>query len=75
MKSFKRLFTFGIILTSLSLVMVGCGTDGTTGTTGSGNGGDKKYVIATDATYAPMEYMDANGELVGTDIDIVNAFL
>lgn len=73
MKRFKRLFTFGILLTSLSLVLVGCGTDGTDGTSGSGNGEGKKYVIATDATYAPMEYMDKNGEIVGTDIDIVNA--
>src|SRR5699024_3055559 len=27
----------------------------------------------TDATYAPMEYMDDNGEIVGINIEIVNA--
>lgn len=37
-------------------------------------GGDiTSLVVGTDATYAPMEYMDENGEIVGIDIDIVNA--
>src|SRR5699024_8085447 len=30
-------------------------------------------VAGTDATYAPMEYMDEDGEIVGINIDIVNA--
>ena len=71
MKRIKRLFSFGIIVSSLSLALVGCGTDSTTGT-GDTEGG-KKYIVATDATYAPMEYMDDKGNIVGTDIDIVNA--
>lgn len=33
----------------------------------------KKLVVGTDATYAPMEYMDDGGEIVGIDIDIVDA--
>lgn len=31
-----------------------------------------KVVIGTDATYAPMEYTDENGKIVGFDIDIAN---
>ena len=69
MKRIKRLVSLGFILSSVSLALVGCGTDSTTG----GEGGDKKYIVATDATYAPMEYMDDKGNIVGTDIDILNA--
>lgn len=72
MKSLKRIFSVGIILSSVSLALFGCGTGTSTSENGE-NGEDKKYIIATDATYAPMEYMDKNGNIVGTDIDIVNA--
>ena len=30
-------------------------------------------VIATDATYPPMEYIDANKNIIGFDIDLMNA--
>lgn len=33
----------------------------------------KKIVIATDATWPPMEYIDANKNIVGFDIDMLNA--
>jgi glutamine transport system substrate-binding protein len=69
LKRVKRFFSLGIILSSVSLALVGCGTDSST----EGNVGDKKYIVGTDATYAPMEYMDDKGNIVGTDIDIVNA--
>jgi glutamine transport system substrate-binding protein len=71
----KRIFSVGIILSSVSLALFGCGTGTSTSENGESGetGEDKKYIIATDATYAPMEYMDKNGNIVGTDIDIVNA--
>jgi polar amino acid transport system substrate-binding protein len=72
LKRIKRLVSLGFILSSVSLALVGCGTDSTTGSDG-GESGDKKYIVATDATYAPMEYMDDKGNIVGTDIDIINA--
>ena len=31
------------------------------------------YVIATDTTYAPFEYRDSSGELVGIDMDLMRA--
>jgi len=33
----------------------------------------KKYIIATDATWPPMEFVDANKNIVGFDIDLMNA--
>src|SRR5690606_10932894 len=39
-------------------------------------GGDPEgelYVIGTDTTFAPFEFRDASGELVGIDIDLMKA--
>jgi len=33
----------------------------------------QKIVVATDATWPPMEYMDENRNIVGFDIDLMNA--
>ncbi len=33
----------------------------------------KKYVIAADAAWPPMEFIDANKNMVGFDIDLMNA--
>lgn len=55
--------------------MAGCGTkdeDSKTATAGE-DGKITKLIVGTDATYAPMESMDASGNIVGIDIDIVNA--
>lgn len=70
MKRQKRLFSLGFLFLIISLVLFGCGSNSST----NENGGEgKKYVVATDATYAPMEYMDDKGNIVGVDIDIVKA--
>lgn len=34
---------------------------------------DKTYIIATDTTFAPFEFMDENQEYVGVDIDLLAA--
>ena len=33
----------------------------------------KKYVIATDITFAPFEYQDTNGEYVGIDSELMKS--
>ncbi|MHB1355114.1 MAG: basic amino acid ABC transporter substrate-binding protein [Anaerolineae bacterium] len=33
----------------------------------------KKYILASDATFPPMEMVDANKQIVGFDIDLINA--
>lgn len=35
--------------------------------------GNKKYIIATDTTFAPFEFEDANGNFVGIDMDLLKA--
>lgn len=66
-----RLTTFIFILLSLSIALFGCGTNSDSDV--AGNDGTKKLIVGTDATYAPMESMDKNGNIVGIDIDIVKA--
>ncbi|MCM3638104.1 basic amino acid ABC transporter substrate-binding protein [Sporosarcina luteola] len=73
-KSVKR-FMIGIALVCTSIFLIGCGA-GSTKTSGSGGdetSGKRKLVVGTDATYAPMEFMDEKGNIIGIDIDIVNA--
>lgn len=46
-------------------MLVGCDS-------GSGDSG-KTYVVATDTTFAPFEFTNADGEFVGIDLDILAA--
>ena len=54
--------------------------DGSTGTGGEPVSGGidplvagRTFAIATDTTFAPFEFRDANGELTGIDIDLITA--
>ena len=78
MKKGKHFISLGFLLVSVSIILFGCGTgSGKTGETGkNGTTGDskkEKFIVGTEAMYAPMEYMDEKGNIVGLDIDIVNA--
>lgn len=79
LKKELRLTTFFIILLGFTLILFGCGTasdsdsNSNTGSDANGNDDKQTLVAGTDATYAPMEYMDADGNIVGIDIDIVEA--
>jgi polar amino acid transport system substrate-binding protein len=78
MKKGTRLWSLGFLLVCLGLVLFGCGTGSDSAgskddSAGESSEGKKKLVVGTDATYAPMEYMDDKGEIVGIDIDIVKA--
>src|SRR5690554_6179584 len=84
LKKGLRLFSIIFLMLSISVLLFACGgsgdsdsdanTDTETSESSEGTDGEiTKLVAGTDATYAPMEYMDDNGEIVGIDIDIVNA--
>ena len=61
----------------LGLGLVGCGynsgSSASTGSASTGDSGSKKYVIATDTTFAPFEYTDESGKFVGVDVDLLAA--
>lgn len=63
-----------LIILVFSLILAACGTQSNGGSNAEGEtGGDTETLrVVTDAAYAPFEYMD-KGEIVGFDIDLVNA--
>jgi polar amino acid transport system substrate-binding protein len=57
----KKLVLAGITLIVLISALTGCGA------------GSNKIVVATDATWPPMEYVDEDKEIVGFDIELMKA--
>ncbi len=60
----KGIILFIVSLISVSFFMVSCSKDKTA---------VKNIVVATDATWPPMEYVDENKKIVGFDIDYLTA--
>lgn len=69
-----RTWITGLALAVL-VVAAGCGTKATdVGQAGqAGDGGKETIVVGTDAAYAPFEYVDADNNIVGFDIDLMKA--
>jgi polar amino acid transport system substrate-binding protein len=64
----KKLLWLGFVaLFVTSLLLTSCSS-------GSSNSSTSKITVATDATWAPFEYVDENSkEIIGFDIDVFNA--
>lgn len=76
MRKTGRFWLLGVLLVSLSVLFFGCGTKDSGSSSDVGEGESevvRKLIVGTDAAYAPMEWMDEKGNIVGIDIDIVNA--
>lgn len=67
MKKCLRLLMVMMLMLGLVFTTTGCGQEA-----GNKEGGNKKLVVATEATFAPFEYVE-NGEFKGFDIDIIHA--
>ena len=61
----RSLAVLFVVVTLAGLVLSACTAKPTSTVT--------KYVIATDAAWPPMEFVDANKNIVGFDIDLMNA--
>lgn len=72
MKQRLKWMTSLLIALLFVIVLAACGGNSEEAS-GTEDDGKLKLVAGTEATYAPMEYIDENGEIVGIDIDIVNA--
>ena len=66
----KLLCALMVIMMCVGLAACGNGTD-TTPAGESATG--KHFVIATDKGFSPFEFQDANGDIVGIDMDILAA--
>lgn len=61
-----------LIVAALMLVLAACGADSDEEKS-SADGGKQKVLVGTEATFAPFESMNDKGEIVGIDVDILNA--
>ena len=57
--------TWLAILMVVTMVLSACTTPQTTTPTAVPETGDNNYVVATDAAFPPMEFVDANKDIVG----------
>ena len=72
----KSLWTLLMIVAAFTLVLAGCGTKEDTssnGSTSDNDEGGKVYKVATEATFAPFESVDKEGNIVGIDVDVMQA--
>lgn len=70
----KKLFTFITPIAAASIILAACGTgDESSGSGSSSDDGTTKIVGGTEATFAPFESMDDNGNIVGIDVDVLDA--
>lgn len=63
----RRIWTVAIAAIVFSVLLAGCGNK-------DESSSGKTYKIATDASYAPMEFMDGD-KLVGFDVDFIAAVM
>ena len=61
-------FSLGAVLVTLLMTLLSLVSP-----TNSVKAETKKYVVATDITFAPFEYQDTNGEYVGIDIELMKS--
>lgn len=57
----------------MTLSLAACGGSGASQEESTGAAEGKKYIIATDTTFAPFEFTDADNNFVGIDVDILDA--
>lgn len=68
-----------LLLAGLMIVgAAGCGNGGGSGSSSAAAGsssaaGNKTYTIVTDTAFAPFEYQDEKGKLLGIDMDLLEA--
>lgn len=75
MFSNKKWFTL-MLVAALMLVLAACGSsdEGADSSVEGESGADfSKILVGTEATFAPFESMNDKGEIVGIDVDVMNA--
>lgn len=65
----KRILAFALIAVTALGLFSGCASKNDK----AEKGAPKKYIIATDTTFAPFEFENEKGEFVGIDMDLLKA--
>lgn len=78
MKNVKKILAIGLVAVFALGMLAACGNkdNGGSAPTGSANApapSGQKFVIATDMGFYPFEFEDADGNLVGIDMDLIRA--
>ncbi|MCT8975358.1 transporter substrate-binding domain-containing protein [Clostridium sp. CX1] len=68
----KKMIAKISIVAAIAVGLIGCGNKSVSTNTDSNKKFDKKYIIATDATYAPFSF-EKDGKYTGIDVDILDA--
>lgn len=68
----KKIILKVLIVATITIGLVGCGSTSKNTSDNSDKKFSKKYVISTDATYAPFEY-EKDGKYIGIDVDLLAA--
>ncbi|MBQ3378560.1 MAG: transporter substrate-binding domain-containing protein [Clostridia bacterium] len=70
----KKLRILALVLSAAMILafMAGC-SNNKSDSDAQGDNAEKVYIIATDTTFAPFEFTDADGNFVGIDVDILAA--
>lgn len=71
LKKFGALFSGALLVASLAAC--GSASDSGESAAAGGEGTAKTYEIVTDTAFAPFEYTDENNELVGVDVEMLDA--
>lgn len=71
-RSFLALMGGSAAVLGFGLVGCGGGSNGSASTSAA-SGSGKKYIVATDTTFAPFEFTDKDNNFVGIDVDLLAA--
>lgn len=73
-KRFLKIFVAALLTLSLTVALVGCGSKETATESGKDSSPEKKILkVGTEAAYAPFEYKDKDGNIVGFDAEFIAA--
>lgn len=72
-KNLKKVMALTLGMAMMAATLAGCGSSADKGKTVDDIKKAGKLVMATDAAWAPFEYIDASDEPVGSDIDLAQA--
>lgn len=72
-KNIRKFWMYTMLVISAAFIFVGINQSASIEAQAQEGEQEETYVIGTDTTYAPFEFVDDNGDFVGIDIDILDA--
>ena len=67
----RKIASLSLVVIILATMLAACSSAGTAAPTAAPE--TRPFVIASDASFPPMEYVDESKAIVGFDVDMMNA--